>query len=72
MIVQTIQTTGATVHIADDVLRQLSEAQIRANRRYAQRLAGRIAVRAMERGAVEGVTPEVWAERFGRDPYADG
>lgn len=72
LIVKTIETTGATVHIADDVLRALSPAGISANVRYAARLAGRIAVRAMERGAVEGVTPETWAERFGRDPYGRG
>lgn len=72
MIVKTIQTTGATVHIADDVLRGLSPAQLAANIRYARRVAGRIAARAMERGAVEGLTPEEWAQRYGRDPYADG
>jgi hypothetical protein len=72
LIVQTIQTAAATVHIADDALQALSPAQVRANRIHAGRVAAQIAARAMERGAVEGLTPEEWRRRYGRDPYADG
>ena len=69
MIVATYQTKGATVHIADDALQRLSPAQIRANRRYAQRLAGRLAYQAMERGLIEGITAEEFKQRYGRDPF---
>lgn len=65
MIVKTIQAEGAVVHIDDDVLRGLTPGQIQDNRRQAQAVARRIAYRAMERGAVEGLTPEEWRRRYG-------
>lgn len=63
MIVKTIQAEGAVVHIDDGVLRGLTPGQIQDNRRQAQAVARRIAYRAMERGAVEGLTPEEWRRR---------
>lgn len=72
MIVATYTTEKATIHIDDSALRRLSPAQISANRRYAQQLAGRLAYQAMLRGAIEGITPEEYRQRYGRDPYADG
>ena len=66
MIVKTIQAEGAVVHIDDDVLRGLTPGQIQDNRRQAQAVARRIAYRAMERGEVEGLTPEEWTRQGGR------
>jgi|GEM_PF-4510538 hypothetical protein len=65
MIVKTIQAEGAVVHIDDDVLRTLTPEQIEANRRQARAAAWGIAYRAMERGEVEGLTPEEWVRRYG-------
>lgn len=65
MIVATYQTKGATVHIADDALQRLSPAQIERNRNHARAVAAQIARRAMERGEIEGLTPEEWDRRYG-------
>lgn len=65
MIVKTIKTDAAVVHIDDDVLRSLTPTQVEANRRHARGVAWGIAYRAMERGAVEGLTPEEWNRRYG-------
>lgn len=65
MIVATYQTKAATVHIADDALQRLSPAQIERNRNHARSVAGQIARRAMERGEIEGLTPEEWDRRYG-------
>ena len=65
MIVKTIKSETAVVHIDDDVLRSLTPDQVEANRRHARGVAWGIAYRAMERGAVEGLTPAEWQRRNG-------
>ena len=65
MIVKTIQTEGAVVHIDDDVLRGLTPAQLQRNLRRTRAVAAGIAYRAMLRGEVEGLTPEEWQRRYG-------
>ena len=71
MIVATYNCSGVTVHVDDAALRQLTPEQIAANRRSAQRLAGQLAVRAMQRGEVEGIQPEEYRRRYG-EPYEEG
>ena len=69
MIVATYKFTGVTVHIDDCLLRQLTPEQIAANRRNAQRLAGQLAMKAMLRGDIEGITREEYLAKYGVDPY---
>ena len=68
MIAATYNINGVTVHVDDDVLRQLTPEQLQARRQDAQRVASRILAGAMARGAVEGLSPAAWAERFGGGP----
>lgn len=65
MIVATYQTKAGTIQIDDDALQRLSPAQIERNRNHARAVAGQIARRAMERGEIEGLTPEEWDRRYG-------
>lgn len=67
-IIATYSCSGVTVRIADDALAALSPEQLARNRRNVQRVASRILKRAMDRGEVEGLTPEEWRRRYGREP----
>lgn len=70
-IIASYNCSGVTVRISDAVLAGLSPAQLAANRREAQRVASRILDRAVERGTVEGLTPEEWQRRYGRNSNGD-
>lgn len=72
MIVATYNCSGVTVHVDDAALRELTPEQIAANRRSAQRLAGQLAVRAMQRGEIEGIEPEEYRRRYGAEPFEEG
>ena len=65
-IVAAYQTAHATVYISDAYLASHTPAQIEANRREARAVAMGIFRRAMDRGQIEGITPEQWQQRFGQ------
>lgn len=65
-IVAVYQTKHATVYISDAYLASHTPAQIEANRREARAVAMRIFRRAIDRGQIEGITPEQWQQRFGQ------
>lgn len=66
-IIATYSCSGVTVQISDAVLSGLSPEQLARNRRSARRVASRILKRAMDRGEVEGLTPEEWQRRYGKE-----
>lgn len=66
-IIATYSCSGVTVRIADDALAALSPEQLARNRRNIQRVASRILKRAMDRGEVEGLAPEEWRRRYGKE-----
>jgi hypothetical protein len=65
-IVAVYQTKHATVYISDAYLASHTPAQIEANRREARAVAMGIFRHAMDRGRIEGITPEEWQRRFGK------
>lgn len=65
-IVAVYQTKHATVYISDEYLASHTQAQIEANRREARAVAMGIFSRAIDRGQIEGITPEQWQQRFGQ------
>lgn len=65
-IVAVYQTKHATVYISDAYLAIHTPEQIEANRRQARAVAMGIFRRAMDRGRIEGITPEQWQQRFGQ------
>lgn len=65
-IVATYQTAHATVYISDAYLAGHTPEQIEANRREARAVAMGIFRRAIDRGQIEGITPEEWQRRFGK------
>ena len=65
-IVAVYQTAHATVYISDAYLAGHTPEQIEANRRQARAVAMGIFRRAMDRGRIEGITPEQWQKRFGQ------
>lgn len=65
-IVAVYQNKHATVYISDEYLASHTPAQIEANRREASAVAMRIFRRAIDRGQIEGITPEQWQKRFGQ------
>ena len=71
-IIASYPRTGVTVKISDAALGRLSPEQLERNLRSAQRVASRILRRAMDRGEVDGLAPEEWQRRYGREAaYAD-
>lgn len=72
-IIATFNSTGATVQISDAAFAGLAPEQLRRNRGQTQRVASRILRRAMERGEVEGLPPEEWHRRYGKEVgYGNG
>ena len=65
-IVAAYQTSHATVYISDAYLAGHTPEQIEDNRRQARAVAMRIFRRAIDRGQIEGITPEQWQKRFGQ------
>lgn len=65
-IVAAYRSAHATVYISDAYLAGHTPEQIEANRRQARAVAMGILRRAMDRGQIEGITPEQWQQRFGQ------